>query len=561
MHTTYQYKTYPYRPVPEQLTGKTVRHPVIVIGAGPTGLTAASDLARKGIDVVVLDAKSRVSEGSRAICFAKRSLEVFDRLGVAEPMRAKGVTWNTGKVFFKGDEVYQFNLLPEEGHAHPAFINLQQYYVEQFLIEELEAQPNAEIRWLNRVVDVKPHEDHVRLTVETPDGQYETEAEWVIAADGVRSVTREKLGLDFEGIVFEGKFLITDVVMKADFPPERWFWFDPPFGSGHSMLLHSQPDNVWRIDIQLGPDADPEEEKKPERVIPRIQAMLGEEIDFDLEWVSVYTFHSRRLDQFVHGRVLFAGDSAHIMSPFGARGANSGIQDADNLVWKLNLVMEGKAPYELLESYNHERLHAAKENLLYTESSTEFISPDSPADLALRDAVLELAQEYEFARPLINSGRLSTATVVMDSPLNTSDSDEWNAPVVVGGPCADAPVQLAGEDTFFLKQLGDEFVGLLWVGSVDALLSETHQNLHDLSRREIPIRPLLITSESFARAAVDELPVVCDGQGLLQQRYDATPGTYYLVRPDQYVCARWRKFDLEKVRDALARACCLRRDS
>ena len=149
---------------------------------------------------------------------------------------------------------------------------------------------------------------------------------------------------------------------------ERWFWFDPPFHPGQSVLLHREADNVWRIDFQLGWDADPEAEKQPERVMPRIRAMLDSQgyaqIGFELEWVSVYTFPCRRMASFRHGRVLFAGDAAHQVSPFGARGANSGVQDADNLLWKLQLVLDGAAPAALLDSYSAERAFAADENLL-----------------------------------------------------------------------------------------------------------------------------------------------------------------------------------------------------
>ena len=129
---------------------------------------------------------------------------------------------------------------------------------------------------------------------------------------------------------------------RADFPSERRFWFEPLFHPGQSALLHKQPDNIYRIDLQLGWDADPEEEKKPERVIPRLRKALGRD-DFRLDWVSVYTFQCRRLEKFVHGRIVFAGDSAHIVSPFGARGGNGGLQDVDALGWRLAAVLHGKA--------------------------------------------------------------------------------------------------------------------------------------------------------------------------------------------------------------------------
>ena len=218
--------------------------------------------------------------------------------------------------------------------------------------------------------------------IDTPDGPYQLEADWLIAADGARSSARDLLGLNFAGVTFEDKFLIADIRMAADFPTERRFWFDPPFHSGQSALMHRQPDNVWRIDLQLGPDADVTAEQEPGRVTARLKRMLGDR-SFELEWISVYRFNCRRLDRFVHGRVVFVGDAAHQVSPFGARGANSGIQDAENLAWKLAAVIKGEAGAELIGSYEAERIQAADENIGHSTRSTDFIAPHSAAERAL----------------------------------------------------------------------------------------------------------------------------------------------------------------------------------
>jgi len=324
------------------------------------------------------------------------------------------------------------------------------------------------------------------------------------------------------------------VVMKADFPTERWFWFDPPFHPGQSVLLHKQADNVWRIDFQLGWDADPVEEKKPERVIPRIQAMLGAEVEFKLEWVSVYQFACRRIDQFRHGRVLFAGDAAHQVSPFGARGANTGVQDADNLAWKLKAVMDGVAPERLLDSYHEERAFASDDNLRQSTRSTDFITPKSRASLRLRNAVLELARSEPFARPLVNSGRLSTPTPYLQSSLNTPDLEgAFTAGLPPGSPCMDAPITVAGQPDWLLHQLGRGFVLLSWGPAVAVTLAG-------------------VTAQAL-RVGQD----IIDSEGLLAQRFDAEPGTVYLIRPDQYVAARWRGFAPTQISAALRRALAL----
>ncbi|WP_212524269.1 FAD-dependent oxidoreductase [Actibacterium sp. MT2.3-13A] len=527
MNKIFEIPLYPYTRSPDQDAAAPVRRKVVVVGAGPVGLAAAIDLAQQGVEVVVLDDNDKVSFGSRAICFAKRPLEILDRLGCGEPMVQKGVQWNVGKVFFDDRQVYEFNLLPEDGHRRPAFINLQQYYFEEYLVNrvrELQAVgAPIELRGGNKVLSAEDKGDHVALSVDTPEGEYALEADWLIACDGAGSPIRQMMGLDFVGRVFEDNFLIADVIMEADFPTERWFWFDPPFNRGQSALLHKQPDGVWRIDLQLGWDIDKDEEKKPENVIPRLKAMLGDEVKFDLEWVSIYTFQCRRMEKFRHGRVIFAGDAAHQVSPFGARGANSGLQDTDNLCWKLKLVIEGQAPETLLDSYDAERIHGADENILNSSRSTDFITPKSEISRIFRDAVLDLSEQVAFARPLVNSGRLSVPCTYDGSPLNGPDCNAMPARTRPGSPAIDAPVQ----GGWLLSQLGGGFRLLTIDADAPEVLEEGG-----------------IAATRLALSAGDT-PELAD-------RYlgDALSAVY-LIRPDQHVAARWERYDEAAVRAAL----------
>ena len=532
MNKIFETPLYPYRRSPDQDELTPARHKVVVIGAGPVGLGAAIDLARQGVEVVVLDDNDKVSFGSRAICFAKRPLEILDRLGCGQEMVDKGVVWNKGKVFFDERQVYDFDLLPEQGHQRPAFINLQQYYFEEFLVRRaLELQAAGapiQIRGRNKVSAIGTHDTHVTLEIDTPEDSYNIDADWLIACDGANSSTRAMMGKDFVGRVFEDNFLIADVVMEADFPTERWFWFDPPFNRGQSALLHKQPDGIWRIDLQLGWDIDKEKEKRPENVIPRLRAMLGEDVEFELEWVSIYTFQCRRMEQFRHGRVLFAGDAAHQVSPFGARGANSGLQDTDNLCWKLKLVIDGTAPESLLDSYDVERIHGADENIMNSTRSTDFITPKSDISRTLRNAVLDLSEHYEFARPLVNSGRLSVPCTYDGSPLNTADTLDGPARTRPGSPCPDAPLG-AG---FLLPHLGDGFVLLTIDTDAPDMIEEDG-----------------IAVTRLALSAGD------DATGSCKARYlGGAPSEVYLIRPDQHVAARWPAFDETRVRAAIRRA-------
>lgn len=527
------FRLYPYAPSPDQTAAAPVRRPVVIVGGGPIGLAAALDLGRRGVPVVLLDDHEGAGLGSRALCFAKRTLEICDRLGAAGPMLEKGVRWNVGKVFHDDRLLYEFNLLPEDGHAHPAFINLQQPWFEKFLHDAIaRAQAEGapiELRGRNRVDAVTPAADHVTLEVMTPDGPYQLQADWLIACDGARSPLRGMLGLEFNGRVFEDNFLIADVRMKADFPTERWFWFEPHFKSGDSALLHKQPDDIWRIDFQLGWNIDRAKELEPANIRARVDAMLGPDVAYELDWCSIYTFQCRRMDHFRHGRVLFAGDAAHQVSPFGARGANSGIQDVDNLAWKLKLVIDGIAPEALLDSYDAERVYGAEENILNSTRATDFITPKTAVSKLFRNAVLDLAETLPFARSLVNSGRLSLPCTYDGSGLNGPDHAAMPARSRPGSPCPDAPL---GE-AWLLNQFGAGFTLL----TLDAEAPET------LSAHGLQVPRLALSAKENAA---------------LRARYlGEASSAVYLIRPDQHVAARWQSYDETQVRAALARALAL----
>ena len=509
----FKWKRFEYRR-PPGLAGRELRKPVAIVGAGPIGLAAAIELSNYGVASVLLDDNDMVSTGSRAICWSKRSLEIFDRLGIGDKAVAKGVTWHVGRTYHRDRELFSFDLLPEEGHKRPAFINLQQYYVEHYLVERALEIPLIDLRFKNRVVDVDSSDDGVRVGIETPDGVYELETDFLIACDGANSPVRAMLGLEFEGELFEERFLIADIEMKAELPSERRFWFEPVFHNGQSALLHKQPDNVYRIDLQLGWDADPEEERKLKNVIPRIEKVVGS-TDFRIEWVSVYSFQCRRLARFVHDRVVFAGDSAHVVSPFGARGGNSGLQDVDNLCWRLAAVIQGRSRASTLECYNRERIQGADENIANSTWTTKFMTPADGLERVMRDQVLKLASIESFARAWVNSGRLSVPCVYQ----RLSGADDLRLPAVTrpGAVAADAP-----QDTgWLIDRLGRRVVAL-GIGQEPPALDCANALRMDINNH-------------------------------VRERYlGEMPHAIYLVRPDQVIAARWVDVRDEELRKNVA---------
>lgn len=527
---TYQYPAYPYHP-PAFADGLAPTAQVVIVGGGQVGLTMALDLAQRGVASVVLDEDNTVSDGSRAICQAKRTLEIWDRLGVAAPMMAKGVTWNEGHVFYRGERLYAFNMQENPHSKFPAFINIQQYYVEQFLVEQAMQQPLIELRWCHRVTGLETAPAGVCLTVETPDGIYTQPCDWLVAADGVRSTIRRQMGLSFSGQVFEDHFLIADIIMQREGPAIRRFYFDPPWGPEASALMHRQSDNVWRLDFQLGWNVDRDEELRDENVFARIRRMIGPDTPFELEWKSLYTFQCRSIERYRHDRVLFIGDAAHQVSPFGARGGNGGVQDADNLGWKLALVVQGRAGQALLDSYDDERRFAAAENILNSTRATDFITPKTPVSEVYRNAVLDLARDFPFARTLVNSGRLSVPAHLTESSLN--GADELRGSVRPGSPVPALPLSVPDNATasHLTDILGDGFT-LLCFGPANA---ELHVD------SPLGLR-LLHAGQDFR-----------DSDGSIAAAFGVRDNAVVLVRPDQHVMACWRTPDPATILGALAK--------
>ncbi|MDC3017578.1 FAD-dependent monooxygenase [Paracoccaceae bacterium] len=519
----YNYREFPFKTPPEILEGIQKTYPVVIVGAGPIGLSLAIDLAQRGIKSVLLDDNNIVSTGSRAICWAKRTLEIFDRLGVATKMMAKGITWETGRLFNGDEEVFSFNLLPDKGQKFPAFINLQQYYVEEYLIERcFELKDYIELRFSSKVINHKQNKETVNITVSCPEGVYELESLYMVACDGAESPTRKRMNLSFNGEVFDEHFLIVDIFM--DTPPfdsdrpERWFWFAPTFHEGQSALLHKQAENIYRVDLQLEENIDKKKELDPKRVRRRINKVVKSD-NFEIDWMSIYKFKCASLDKMVFDRIIFVGDSAHVVSPFGARGGNGGIHDVDNLGWKLASVVKDNTSGNILNTYNEERIAAAKENIANSSRATNFMTPKNKMAKAFRDQVLDLATSNQFARDLINSGRLSVPFKLNRLKLNNEYKDD----PLLGSIYIDFPILDKKGSPLFLTDLISDKYNLL---SFSKLKMEDTFNLKVIS----------VGEEN--NEDVDFFDF--EGKGL--ERYRANLN--YLIRPDGYIVGIFKDINI-----------------
>ncbi|WP_336213161.1 FAD-dependent monooxygenase [Nonomuraea sp. LPB2021202275-12-8] len=484
--------------------------PVVIVGAGPVGLATALLLARRRVPSIVLDAQPRRDpSGSKAICFQRDVLDILDRIGCAEPMVAEGVTWTTGRTFYREHELFTVTF-PDPGRsAFPPWINISQARVEELLAARAAAEPLIDMRFGHPVIGYRQDAGGVEVDAATSDGRVTVRGSHLVGADGSRSTVRQLAGIDFPGRSYDDLFLICDIKADLPFPSERRFLFDPPWNPGRQVLVHQCPDSVWRIDWQVPPSFDP----AVADVDAMVRRITGHQ-PYEIVWQSLYRFHERVASAFRRGRVFLAGDAAHLYAPFGARGLNSGIQDAENLTWKLALGGD-----RLLDSYAVERRAAALENLRVTGATMEFLVPQTDAQRERRRTVLERAVTDPAARRLIDSGKLAEPYRYADSPLTTPGD------ATAGTLCPDAPVVVDGRRTRLRRLLGHDFIALT-AGPLD--------------RASIPC-------QGYDLHAID-------ADGVITRALAAPPGSLALIRPDGHLAALLPKPSPLAIRAALERA-------
>lgn len=536
----YALPEYPFVEPVEITRGEVSHHPIVIVGGGLAGLTMACCLARYGVPAVLLDEDNTVGvkgASSRGICYTQKSLEIFQRLGVYDRIAAKGVQWSVGRTFAGNDEVYSFDLRQQSAYnlsSQPPFINIQQFYIEGFLVERIQELGHVQIRWCSRVVAFEQNNECATLTIRTPAGDYRMRADQVIDATGAHSPFRAWVGASVTARKGDDRWCIADVRFTKHPPIERHTWIEAPFNENRAVWQHLMGDNVWRIDYQVGADADPEYVSREEVVRERLARQFGSDCELEIVWVGPYAYRSECIDQMRHGRVFFMGDAAKVVSPFGARGGNTGVADADNLAWKLAAVMKGQAAPALLDSYDQERHEAAQQNVLVTNRTARFLRPADGIEKVFRDAALGLARQYVFARQLVNTGRMAVANTYTRSSV--CDATGGQSVQNVSFVWADGS---KGSVNDLLQWAGGRLLLLLF-GDASPQGIERLRTLSETA----PVRSVQVLGADDPAAAGEH---VRDPQGHLQGACHVFGHAWALVRPDSYVAATGESIDASLV--------------
>ncbi|MFL6837136.1 MAG: FAD-dependent monooxygenase [Bradyrhizobium sp.] len=530
----FDYPKFKARRAPE-LDGLATSHPVLIVGAGPIGMTAALVLARYGTRSVLIDRKDTFNDGSRAICIARPSMHILERIGAVAPFVEKALGWRFGRSYYRGEQIFRLEMPHPAGEKYLPMYNLQQQYIEKFLHDAVAASDLIDMRWQSELAGIEFHADGVSARIASPEGDYRLDAGYVLAADGARSPMRSMLGLRLKGDNYEGRYVIADIRMDHDFPTERRAFFEPSGNPGGTVLIHKQPDDIWRVDYQLREGESEEEAVREENIRARVGAILadiGHTKPWELEWWSVYSANTLCLDDYRHGRVFFIGDSAHIVPIFGVRGLNNGLADAENIGWKLALVLHGEADDRLLDSYSPERRGATLDVFGNATKSTRFMTPPTRGWRLAREAALSLSLGHEFPRGLANPRQMQPYTY-SESPLTPYPGRDAE---FAGGPASGsaAPNARLGDGSYLLDYAGNGMTAILFCKGQPT--AEQAALLAQLGRIDKRFVALPIAS----RGLVSDANTIADGNGGIARLFAAQTGTFYLLRPDLHIAGRWK---------------------
>ena len=532
---------------PPELDGDSQVHPVVIVGGGAVGLTLWLALARRGIPTVVLEDSDSVCHGSRALGMARRTVDIWECLGIGEKVSAEAIAWYGGRSFYRDAMVLEYTIPHDRRLRYPPILNIQQSLVEQYLVDEILLTGSAQIRWRSQFKSLAQKDGFIEATVDTPDGPYLLRTQYLVACDGAKSTVRDLCNLKMEGTFYTGRYIIVDIRLKSSTKPGRRAWFDPPSNPGSTVLMHAQPHDVWRIDFQIADGVSVEDAMQPDALTAQIRRHLvyiGEREPFEVMWVSSYRAHSRTLESYRCGNVFLCGDAAHLLPIFGIRGLNSGVEDAFNLAWKLDLVLQNRAHPGLLDSYSAERVPVARENMRLANRAADFMTPPSRGQRVMRDAILSLAVHMPEVSALINP-KQATLIPLSGSPLNSypERSNKIGAGPIPGDVLPNVVLAGAAATTSLYQHLGHNF-SLVVCGS-----PELQPSVDQLVSRLSAAWPINSVFTADLRASGDRSLHRWDA---VRELLQVTDPTIYLVRPDHHIAARWTTFEPAEIEHAIA---------
>jgi 2-polyprenyl-6-methoxyphenol hydroxylase-like FAD-dependent oxidoreductase len=538
--------------------------PVLVVGAGPTGLMVANELSRHGVPPRIVDRGPAPATTSRALVVQPRTLEIFDDIGVVDEAIAAGNPATDLMITF-AEKTVELDFAdqltgPQNFTAFPALRTLSQHDTERILTGLL-SKHGVEIERGRALTDLTRDDEAVIVSLCGEDGSIETlRCRWVIGCDGAHSAVRKAAGIPFAGSTYRDEFIMADAELEWKLPHGGLYGFPSPAGI---FAAFSMPgDNRYRIfgNFLPGPEGPSADYSEPSH--EEFQAMVDERVPFPAKvvkeyWVTRYRVHSRSVPRYRDGRIFLVGDAAHVHSPAGAQGMNTGIQDAYNLAWKLALVERGIADESLLDTYQAERHPVGVQLLKTTDRLFSVLGGQNPLARLARGRVAPLLARVVLTRPWVLRrfvGVLAQLRIhYPDSALNAEDGSNWRDAPAPGDRAREADVMIDGRQGRLYEVFrGAQHTVLLFTGLDDAArpaveLCRIAEQIEQMYPGMVKAR--VVSAERFA----DHPAVLGDPTRSAHGQYGIASACAFVVRPDKYIGYRGRPVDADRLMADLAR--------
>jgi 2-polyprenyl-6-methoxyphenol hydroxylase-like FAD-dependent oxidoreductase len=532
--------------------------PVLVAGAGPTGLTMALELARHGVEVRIVDRAPAAPTTSRALVVMPRTLEIFDDMGVVDEAIDAGNRADALTITFKDRKVRMdiTGLLtgPRNYTAHTTLRTLSQDDTERLLTDALDEYGVGIERGL-ALTDLTQDGGTVTASLRREDGSVETaRCRWLIGCDGAHSAVRKAVGIPFQGSTYRDEFIMADARLDWELPHGELYAFPSPAGIFAAFSMPGE--KRFRIfgNFPTGPEGPGAEYSEPTH--EEFQAMVDERVPFPAKvveefWVTRYRVHSRVVPRYRDGQVFLAGDAAHVHSPAGAQGMNTGIQDAYNLAWKLALVERGIADASMLDSYQAERHPVGVRLLKTTDRLFSVIAGHNPISRTARGKVAPHLAGRVLTRQSVRSKFVGMLVQLRlrypDSPLSSEDGSGWQEAPAPGDRAREADLVVDGEPGRLYDVLrGVHHTVLLFTGLDDHARSAVE--LCRIAERLEEAHPGLVKARVISAERFADHPLALgDPDRTAHRQYGITSAGAFVIRPDAHIGYRGRPIDADRL--------------